>query len=274
MKYKIKKSIFKIAGALALAVLVAGSLRYFNKQNVSKPPRTGGVVSMLPSNTEILFALGVDDISGVSSFCNWPPEAQNIQKLGDSFAPDIEGIIKLKPRVVFLGEDNSFDLAPRIRRYGLNVVVVPNAKRVEDIYSNIELIAKNTGKDASQVIAELKEIVGVKPPLTKRVYIEVDSGYFTAGGQSFISDFFEYHGAKNIFKNIKEEYFQTSLEAILERRPDVVYKMLPLNYKDDGEVLPTGKEVFVFDPDIYARPSVRALQNIRTPGRKIKTAAK
>ena len=56
------------------------------------------IISLTPASTEILFALGLDrEIIGVSSFCNWPEEAQHKEKVGSFSSPNIEKIITLKP---------------------------------------------------------------------------------------------------------------------------------------------------------------------------------
>jgi iron complex transport system substrate-binding protein len=231
----------------------------------------GRIISLLPSNTEILFELGVKDIVGISNFCNWPAETKNIRKLGDSFTADIEAILELNPGVVYIGQ-NAAVLEERLDELDIPNAVIPDAQNVKDIFFNIDLIAMYQGADSLPITDELQVYVKEKPAAKFKVFVEVDDGLWTVGGQSFINDLLEYAGAENIFKDSPAGYFQTSAEAVLKAGPDIIISLKPAK---KGGFLPKGlkeKKVIRLDPDIYTRPTPRAIRGIPDLAAKLNEA--
>lgn len=189
------------------------------------------VVSLMPSYTEILFELGAgNQLVGVSNFCNFPPETEKIAKTGDLFHPNMEKIFSLKPDVIFAGRWQSSPIVANLRRLGLYVVEIPEPKSVDDIYKAIYTIGVETGrkKEAKSLVRKMKARVnsisapGDKIKFRPRVYIEVDQPFWTAGGQSFISDVVYKSGGLNIFSDISRPYAQVSWESVVEKNPDVI----------------------------------------------------
>jgi len=158
------------------------------------------IVSFLPSDTEILYALGAGPLAGVSRFCDYPPETAAVPKIGDLLRPNIEKITQLRPDLVLVGKWNSSDAGKRLARLGLNVVSVPEAAGIEDLLGNITLIGEAVGRprQAAQLRQALKrELESLKlasPAARPRVYVEVDAPHWTAGGLSYLSDLIEQAG--------------------------------------------------------------------------------
>jgi iron complex transport system substrate-binding protein len=253
-----KLSIFIIS-----TLAVVGFLIYTHLQNNSvKQVQTGGIISLMPSNTEILFELGAQNITGVSNFCNWPPETKNIKKIGDSFAADTEALTVMKPKTVYISED-ALELKMKLDALNISNTVVANAKNIQDIYGNIRLIAAAEGLNAQPLISELEKYAGQKPELKIKAFVEIDSDLWTIGGESFINDLIEYAGAENIFKDIKTSYFQTTTEAVLKRKPDIIISVKMRSNQNDFLPVPLqNKKIIRLEPDIYARPTPRAIRNI------------
>lgn len=135
------------------------------------------IVSMQPSNTEILFALGLaDEIIGVNDYDDYPAEALEKEKIG-GMEFNVEKIIELDPEVVFAhnmsyaGSEDGFD---QIRNAGIPVFVVENATNFEDTYKTIETIGQLTNKveEADQIIDEMKtkieDVLAKVKTLTKK----------------------------------------------------------------------------------------------------------
>ena len=197
----------------------------------SLPVQAKRIISLMPSYTEIIFALGAGgELVGVTNFCDRPPEAAKIEKVGDYLRPNAEKIYSLKPDVVFTGRWKGSGLAGKLSALGLKVVEIPPEEKVTDIARSVRLIAAAMGRKkegerlASRFLASprtFSEAAKVRgKPLT--VYLEADEGLWTVGGLSFLSDAVALAGGKNIFSAEKKDYFQTSWEEIVTRDPDAI----------------------------------------------------
>jgi len=202
----------------------------------SLPVQARSIVSLMPSYTEIIFALGAGgELVGVTNFCDRPPEAAKIEKTGDYLRPNAEKIYSLKPDVVFTGRWKGSGLAGKLSALGLKVVEIPAEEKVADIARSTRLIAAAIGRKkegeklASRFLTRPRPFAGNfekhwakgrgKPV---SVYLEADEGLWTVGGLSFLSDAVELAGGKNIFSAEKKDYFQTSWEEIVTRDPDAI----------------------------------------------------
>ena len=232
------------------------------------------VVSLMPSYTEIIFALGAGgELVGVTNFCDKPPEAAKIEKTGDYLRPNAEKIYSLKPDVVFTGRWRGSALAARLSALGLKVVEIPAEEKVADIARSARLIAAALGRKkegeklASRFLARPKKALNPKPV---SVYLEADEGLWTVGGLSFLSDAVALAGGKNIFSAEKKDYFQTSWEEIIARDPDAV--VLLSSSKEEFLKRPMaaglkaargGRIITSLDRNVFTRPAPGILGEIK-----------
>jgi iron complex transport system substrate-binding protein len=194
------------------------------------------IISLIPSNTEIVYALESGDaIVGVTDFDNYPEEAMSKEKVG-GIEFNIEKMISLKPDLV-LAPGSTADTAKaglqQLKDAGIAVVVVNDAQSFEEVYQSIELIGKAIGETekADELVesmknsfAELKKKAEViKPEEQKTVFVEVSPApeIYTAGKNTFINEMLELIGAKNAAGDM-EGWPKVDPEAIVERNPDVV----------------------------------------------------
>ncbi|MCX5783139.1 MAG: ABC transporter substrate-binding protein [Elusimicrobia bacterium] len=221
------------------------------------------IISLLPSYTEILFALDAKQIVGVSNYCDFPPEALKTEKIGDLWHPNTEKIISLRPDVVIAGKWKSSPAVAALKRFNIKILEIPEAEKIEDIYTTISIIANETDtlpkareliEEISYAVAEISAKAAVKKN-KPRVYIEVDSPQWTAGKNSYLSDMVEKAGGINIFADIKQPYARVSLETIIFRKPDVIISLA----KTTGIKIRRLK-IAKLDPNIVARPGPRAAQ--------------
>ena len=233
------------------------------------PAAAKRAVSLMPSYTEIIFELGAGpELAGVSSFCDWPPGARGIEKVGDYLRPNLEKIYSLKPDIVFAGIWQGSSLAQDLRNAGIKVVELPEERRVEDIYRTIYLIAAELGrkKEAAALIKKMKAGLKSAPVGSPRpsVYLEVDEGGWTAGKRSFLSDAVEKAGGRNIFAGEDKGYFQASWEAVVKKDPAVVI-LLSGSVSDFGrrplasglKAVRAGRVFTGLDRDAFSRPGPR-----------------
>jgi iron complex transport system substrate-binding protein len=239
-------------------------------------PGTAGAkraVSLMPSYTEIIFALGAGgDLVGVSNFCNWPPETAKLEKTGDYLRPNIEKVYSLKPDVVFAGAWAAASSAKQLASMGVKVVRLPEEKTAADIFSSIRLIAAELGRKAEgarlerSLRAKLPTALPAKP---LKVYLEADSGGWTAGGNSFLSDAVRLAGGRNIFAGENRGYFQASWEEVLLLDPEAV--ILLAGTREEFLARPmaaglaavkAGRVITTLDRDAFARPGPRLFDEI------------
>lgn len=188
------------------------------------------VISLMPSYTEIIFYLKAEkDLVGVNSFSNWPAEVSRITKVGDYYKPDIEKIYALKPDIIFTGNWETLNFGEKIGKK-IKIVYIPNEKKIDDIEKTIEIIAQNLNrKKEGKILIEKfrKEISSLKSDNKKseKVFIELDSGFWTCGKNSFINDVIEISGGKNIFSDVEKDYFKVSWESVLNKNPDIIISL-------------------------------------------------
>ncbi|MDT8287784.1 MAG: ABC transporter substrate-binding protein [Elusimicrobiales bacterium] len=224
------------------------------------------VVSLLPSYTETIFALGAGDrLVGVSNFCNRPAEAAALPKVGDYFSPDIERIYALRPDIVFDGRWKNSAASERLSALGLKVVRIPEERKVSDIYGTVRIIAAELGLAAEgrKLNARLRKDLAAASYSGKRrlrAYVEVDAGGWSAGGDSFISSLADLAGADNIFAREKAGYFQASWETVVKADPEVIIcpggdaeeiKSRPM--ADRLKAVRSGAVLCGLDRDLFAR---------------------
>ncbi len=105
------------------------------------------IISLAPSNTEILYALNLSDrVIGVTDYCNYPPEAHEKQKVGGYSTVNIEKVVALKPDLVLASFGNTESAIEHLRSLGLTVVAL-NPLTIDDVFENIELVGRVTGTE-------------------------------------------------------------------------------------------------------------------------------
>ncbi|HBA59702.1 MAG TPA: hypothetical protein DCZ92_02545 [Elusimicrobia bacterium] len=231
------------------------------------------VVSLMPSYTEIVFALGAGgELVGVSNFCNWPPEAEKIEKTGDYLRPNVEKIYSLKPDLVFSGDWAGSQVEKQLSSLHIKVARIPEEKNVADIFSTINLIAAKLGRkaEAGKLVKELRAALPAEKstrPVT--VYFETDAGGWTTGGKAFISDVISLAGGANVFGREKKGYFQASWEEVLLLDPQAVVllsgsreEFLKRPMASGLAAVKAGRVITTLDRDVFSRPGPRIFGEI------------
>jgi iron complex transport system substrate-binding protein len=192
------------------------------------------IVSVIPSNTEIAFALGLgEEVVGVSNFDNYPEEVATKEKIGD-MELNIEKIISLQPNLVLAHEstaDNGKEGLQQLRDAGITVLVIHDALNFDQVYDTISMIGKATGetKKAEEVITGMKDkLAEIKSKAEeikekKKVFVEVSPApeVYTTGKNTFMDQMISLINAENI-ANDQEGWIQMDQEAIIDRNPDVI----------------------------------------------------
>jgi iron complex transport system substrate-binding protein len=195
---------------------------------LTAPPRR--IVSITPSNTEILFALGLGPkIVGDTDYCDYPAAARSKPKVG-GVVLNYEKILSLKPDLVIAKYDIQKANIERLEKLGIRVFAV-NPFTVNDTLNAIEAIGRVTGTlpKAKGITAamrrELSQVkkISMRDKKTPRVLTVVQKKpLIVIGPKTFIDDAIRWAGGRNLAFDARQPYPQFSLESAIARKPDVV----------------------------------------------------
>jgi cobalamin transport system substrate-binding protein len=252
------------------------------------------IISVAPSDTEILFALGLSPkVVAVDDFSDYPPEAKALPKIGGtSDKYNFEQIVALKPDVVFAAGITSPDAIKKLEDLKLTVVVLGTANTTLDsILTDITLAGQITGTmaQAKELTDSMKQRVDavkakVAPAKTKpRVYWELDATDptkpYTVGPGSFVDGIITLAGGVNIFADANSPYPQVSAEQVVAANPEVI--ILPdaaYGISVDSVLARPGwqdvdavknKHVYPIDDSIVSRPGPRVVDGIEATAKLI-----
>ena len=249
----------------------------------AKPQR---IVSLAPSNTEILFAVGAgDQVVGVTKFDNYPPEAQTREQIGGFSAKTIsvEKIVALKPDLVLSVGKIQQPVIDALEKTEIPVFALA-PKTFEDVYANILAVGQLTGNEAqaAQLVAQMKErvaavqakIADVPQDQRPTVFWETwDEPLMTAGPSTFIGQMITLAGGKNIFSDVQDQYPQVSAEEVVSRNPAVILgpdshgkAMTPEKIKarpgwSNIQAVKDGR-IYLIDGDIASHPGPRLVDGL------------
>ncbi|MGB9779795.1 ABC transporter substrate-binding protein [Caldanaerobacter sp.] len=187
------------------------------------------IVSLVPSVTELLFAIGAGSkVVGVTDFDNYPEEVKDIPKVGGFKGPNIEAITAQKPDIIFASRLSGKEQMESLEKMGIPVVVL-DAQNFDQIYQSIELLGKITGneKKAEEVINDMKSKIKeisdkVKDlPKVKVFYLVSLDGNWTAGKGTFIDEIINLAGGENVASDVNG-WAQYSIEELVKKNPDVI----------------------------------------------------
>jgi iron complex transport system substrate-binding protein len=189
------------------------------------------IISLAPSNTEILFALGLGDkVVGVTDWCDYPPEALDKEKVGGYSTPDTEKIVALNPDLILAGYGNPIDVVYTLEGLGLTVFGIKTID-LDDLLNDIKRIGEITDKEleaqalTSQMTSRIEAVTSITLGLPERprIFYLIDTygGLWTVGQGSFIHELIVKGGGVNIFGNLTS-YQTVSIEDVLARDPEII----------------------------------------------------
>ena len=188
------------------------------------------IISLAPSVTESLYELGIDkELIGNTIYC----KDNNLkrEKVGSVIEPNIEKIISLKPDLIVATKEGNYkSVIDKLIKLKLTVYVMEPYSNFKDICFNFQQLADYLGKsnEAKQIIADVKKEISKLSNKNKnknedKIFWEVGANpIFTIGNQSFVNEYNKYISGINVFKNIDMRYPNISVEAIVEKNPDII----------------------------------------------------
>ena len=227
-----------------------------------------GVITLAPNITETVFTLGAGDrVVGRTSFCQHPPEAEEIPAVGGYINPDLEKMTRLRPETIIL-QGRHEKVAEFAQRNGIATVHV-DMDSLATIDSGIETIGEAVGRETeAEALREaidadletIREAVAHKEPPRVFLVSARDARNLqnlpTMGADSFVSELVEIAGGENVYADAGRAYVSASKERVVMREPEVILEFQPGAGLDAGEV-------DRLKADWQALPSLPAVQNGR-----------
>lgn len=203
--------------------------------------RYSRIVSLSPSTTETLFALGLDDyVVGVTRFCNYPVEAKAKAKVGGYFDPNYEAVAALEPDLVIILPEHEM-VKDYLAELGLNHFTVNN-KTVSDIISAIGAIGRECGVGgrAREVMISIESRMNAvrrltadlpRPSVLISIGRTIGSGslrdVFVAGRNTYYDELIDCAGGRNAYDKEGMAYPMLSTEGIIHINPDIIIDLVP-----------------------------------------------
>lgn len=199
---------------------------------VTIPRRPERIVSLSPTATEILFAIGAGpQVLAVDEASTYPPDAPVTELSG--YTPNLEALTAQRPDLVVFSIDPG-SLGSSLAAIGVPGMLQPAAARLEDAYEQIRDLGTATGRgrEASRLVAgmrsEMAEIVRTLPRFSRPplFYHELDEGHYTATSRTFIGEIYGMLGLENLADPADTGptgFVQLSAEAIVSGNPDLIF---------------------------------------------------
>ncbi len=202
------------------------------------------IVSLAPSNTEILFALGLgDQIVGVTEYCNYPEAAKAKPKVGGFSTVDIEKVVSLKPDLVLATQIHAKKVIPALENLGITVVAL-NPKSLNEVLKSITLVGQITGRSepASELVGQLGRRIDEITDKTQKMsladrprifYVTWHDPLMTAGTGTLANDVINLAGGQNIASDVTGDE-SIDLETVIDRDPEVIIVSVGMGTGEDS----------------------------------------
>ncbi|MDQ0199647.1 ABC transporter substrate-binding protein [Neobacillus ginsengisoli] len=243
------------------------------------------IVSLIPSNTEIAYSLGLGkEVVGVSDFDNYPEDVTKKEKIGGQQI-NLEKIISLKPNLVLAqasSAHNSKEGLQQLRDAGITVLVVNDAENFDQVYDSINMVGKATGetKKANEIVKGMKDkLADIKAKAAeikdkKKVFVEVSPApeIYTPGKNTFMDEMIRSINAENIASD-QEGWVKIDQEAMIKRNPDVIVTTYGYYVKNPAQQVLSrkgwenvtavkNKQVIDINSDRVTRPGPRIVEGV------------
>ena len=212
----------------AVAALCVCAVAFASAAKASAPMR---IVSLAPSVTETLFALGAGpEVVGVSQYCDYPPQVRDLPRVGSFLTPNLEAIIALRPTLI-VGLELSSDVRQirALNSMGYPVLLVSDDS-LDQIEASIEKVGARIDRDAearrlvariqSQIAAVQNRLANVKP--LRALMLVGHQPIVAVGPGTYLDELMRIARADNIVRTVGEQWPHLSMEFIIAMRPEVI----------------------------------------------------
>ncbi len=190
------------------------------------------IISLAPSNTEILFALGLGDkVVAVTDYCDYPPEAKEKPSIGGFTTPNIEEVVALSPDLILATSIHEKRIIPQLEEKGIAVFALA-PETLDEVLASIKLVGEVTGKEeeASRLVAQMQNRIKAITDKTNNLpedkrpvvfYLTWHDPLKTSGLGTLHHELIQKAGGRNIFPEIIGTQ-SVDLELLVARDPQVM----------------------------------------------------
>jgi iron complex transport system substrate-binding protein len=258
-------------------------------REVNIPPSPKRIVSLAPSITETLFALGLgEEIVGVTTFSDYPEAAKSKPRVGSFVNISLERVVSLNPDLIIgTADGNKKETIEQLERIGFPVYMI-NPASLEEIFEMILDIGSITGKDniATGLVRTLRERVSTVVSQTTsfkkpKVFFQIGiDPIVTVGRDTLHNKLIELGGGINISGGQTAKYPRYSIEEIIIRKPEIIIVSSMKRGEDFDRIRDTWKRwknipavknnrIYIFDTDLTDHPSHRIVDGLEAMARII-----
>ncbi len=204
----------------------------------------GGIVSLKPNMTEIVFALGLGDkVVGDTTYCDYPEKAKKITKVADYVHVDVEKVMALAPDLVLNSiENNNKKEVNFLQEQGLKVSLYPFG-RLSDVMQSIKSLGRDLGvaDQGENLVKELQSGLEalknkLQPRANEKVLMIVGvRPLVVVGGNNFLDDVLQYLQLDNVARDSRLRYPNYSVEQMIKSAPTVIIDMTMGSEKNDAQ---------------------------------------
>lgn len=241
------------------------------------------VITLAPNLTEIVYAVGAGDrLVGNTTFCDYPQEAKQVAKVGDTLQPNIERIIALRPELILISTASQLEIfTKQLDERGI-AVFVTDPHDLEGVFRSIKTIGDLLGqqRQAETLVnnlrgraAAVEEALKSRTPVT--VFYQVSpSPLWTAGRQSWITDLIQRAGGKSVTGEVEGEWMRYSDEAALASQPEAIIMATGGEKMEVAAALQKSpavlkKRVYGINGDYLSRPGPRLIEGLEQIARAL-----
>jgi iron complex transport system substrate-binding protein len=240
------------------------------------------IISLAPSITEILFALGLDEeVAAITNFCDYPETVLNKPRIGGFVNPDIEKIVSLKPDLIIgIRDGNRMDTVHRLNDSGFPVYLI-DPKGFDGVMRTIKNIGDVVGreKESRKMIKEMvnkrEKIITLTQSLPKpKIFFQLgDAPMVTVGKGTLADDLIRLAGGRSISEDESVSYPVYSIETVLLKAPEIII-MTSMDSKKNSPHLVKKWEswksipavrtnsIYVIDSNLVDRPTLRIVEGL------------
>lgn len=245
------------------------------------PTKITRVVSLAPNLTENIFAVGAGDrLVGVTTFCNYPEQAKEIAKIGDTMTPNMETIVALKPDVVFVSTASQIEAFMKTLEQNGIAVYVTNPMSVEEVFAGLhKLDSIFMNEDIVSVeslrgrVSNIQERVASERPA--KVFVQISKEpLFTIGKAAFVNDLLRIAGGESVTANVESAYPKLSKETASALNPEAIILSDSEDNREPNDAFKSSPavkngRVYKVNADILSRPGPRLVDALEQIARQL-----
>ena len=296
-----------LIAALTIGVCVSCSGRFTKTQSSSTqetreaideagrrvilPLRVDRIVSLAPNLTEIVYAVGAGNrLVGDTTYCDYPPEAKTVAKIGDTMNPSIERIVGLKPQIVLVSTASQLEAFAKQLDEQKIAVYVTNPRSLDEVFHSIETLGELFGEHdrSASLVADLRKRAGAVEAAVKQVkpvtvfYQVSGEPLYTIGRESYLTDLVRRAGGISVTADVPGAFPRFSDEAALAARPEAIImstggsmgeanSTVASSLKNSPAVL--NNRIYKIDGDHLSRPGPRLVNGLEEMARALHAEA-